>query len=62
MKLSFPVKKRSLKTLKELDVNAKVVSVLDYIVLVFRPMADVVQVVNVWIVLTQMNIKRSESL
>ena len=62
MKLSFPVKKRSLKILKELDVNAKVVSVLDYIVLVFRPMADVVQVVNVWIVLTQMNIKRSESL
>ena len=61
MRLSFPVKKRFLKTLMELDVNAKAVSVLDYIVHVFRPMEDAVQVANVWTVLTLMNIKRFES-
>lgn len=39
-------------------VSVKVVNVFDYIVLVFKPMANVVLVANALIVLIQMSIKR----
>ncbi len=61
-RLTFPVKKRSLTIIFYLkDVSARLVNVLDYIALVFRQMASVVQAADVLIVLTTMTILRSES-
>lgn len=57
MKPFSPVKKRSLKTLNQPDVNAKVASVSDYTVLVSKLMEGVDQTASVWTVSILMIIK-----